>query len=347
MNKSGCIQGIVVAYKEQFRGLLFRELRARWGELPVLCQAKGTAALLTDAYPQLAEDIRRNAPPVFLQHLHPFSLDFPVTGKSADLSAMTALLVQFAVHLDRSALWTVQGRVISSKSKSYVNSELTRHLAQKLIQLGFTVAPQNPQKVLSVTVLEDTAFLGVSDLRDNISRWSGGVLFYQKSEETISRAAFKLEEAIESFQIGLSQITSAVDLGAAPGGWTYFLSKKGIHVDAVDPARLDSLVTKSSLVHHYPMTAQAFARRSTDKKYDLLVNDMKMDAVKSAEIILDLQRRLKPDGLVICTLKLPEQGFVSKADKARRILEPHFEILRVKHLYYNRSELTLYAQNPK
>ncbi len=51
----------------------------------------------------------------------------------------------------------------------------------------------------------------------------------------VSRAEHKLAEAIHVFGLDLRAGMRAIDLGAAPGGWTFLLAERGLDVVAVDP----------------------------------------------------------------------------------------------------------------
>ena len=71
-----------------------------------------------------------------------------------------------------------------------------------------------------------------------------------------SRATLKLEEAIHWYLRGDDQPilmkagTLAVDLGAAPGGWTWQLVQRGLYVDAVDNGPMDKALMDSGMVAH-------------------------------------------------------------------------------------------------
>lgn len=54
-----------------------------------------------------------------------------------------------------------------------------------------------------------------------------------------SRAFKKLREAIEVFGLSMKRGDTAVDLGAAPGGWTHVLQSQGLIVTALDRSPLD------------------------------------------------------------------------------------------------------------
>ena len=161
----------------------------------------------------------------------------------------------------------------------------------------------------------------------------------------ICRAEFKIEEAFEVFGIQVREGMKALDLGAAPGGWTHYLNKKGIRVDAVDPAALDDALLEQPNVRHYRMTAQEFARIHGEDTYDLIVNDMKMDNNQSMDILCEMSRLLEKNGECLMTLKLPKEGVQKRINVVRKVLGERFGTVRIRQLYYNRSEATVYVKN--
>lgn len=54
----------------------------------------------------------------------------------------------------------------------------------------------------------------------------------------ISRAYYKIQEACLRFKVPLDETSKALDLGAAPGGWSQWLSQVAHIVVAVDPANM-------------------------------------------------------------------------------------------------------------
>jgi 23S rRNA (cytidine2498-2'-O)-methyltransferase len=65
-----------------------------------------------------------------------------------------------------------------------------------------------------------------------------------------SRAAMKLEEALDWFGAAPSAGDECVDLGAAPGGWTHVLLQRGAKVLAVDPGAMAPSLAKNKNLEH-------------------------------------------------------------------------------------------------
>ena len=183
--------------------------------------------------------------------------------------------------------------------------------------------------------------MGASNVADNISSWAGGRHRLAHEKGQISRAEFKLIEAIKVFDLKLPKKGKALDLGAAPGGWTRVLLKHQLDVIAVDPAKLDKTLKKNSRVKHFRETAQRFFHRDLGVKFDVIVNDMKMDTNESVKLINLAFDHLKNDGLVILTLKLPKSGVEKKIQQAIKDLQSKYNIIGLKNLFHNRSEVTV------
>src|SRR5690606_4098232 len=127
-----------------------------------------------------------------------------------------------------------------------------------------------------------------------------------RDPDSVSRAEAKLLESWESFGIDrdLGRPGLALDLGAAPGGWSRVLANNGYQVDAVDPADLDPRVLALDKVVHHQETAGSFFAGDKNR-YQLLVSDMKMDAEMAATLLCDCVARITPNqGRLLSTLKL-------------------------------------------
>src|SRR6185436_8651688 len=87
------------------------------------------------------------------------------------------------------------------------------------------------------------------------SPWPMGIPRIRMPRGAPSRSTLKLAEALitflgdrepESLRAGMR----AVDLGAAPGGWTWQLAHRGLRVIAVDNGALKGSVEEDPLVTH-------------------------------------------------------------------------------------------------
>ena len=134
--------------------------------------------------------------------------------------------------------------------------------------------------------------------------------------------------------------THAVDIGAAPGGWTRFLSATQRYptVTAVDPGELLPEVLELPGVKHLRKPAQEAA--SEIQMAELLVCDVNRDPRDTAkEMLLPLAEKLVPHAPLIFTLKLPkrmpEHGVAKWGNDVEDILGVEFEHFKLVWLFGN------------
>jgi len=175
-----------------------------------------------------------------------------------------------------------------------------------------------------------------------LSDWPRGQIRLARPAEQVSRAEFKLEELFLAFPLSIPTGRTALDLGASPGGWTRIIRSHGLCVTAVDPGDLAPAIAADRLVMHARTTAGHFLESSTEK-FDLIVNDMRMDAVRTAEVMLDAHSQLKRDGQVIVTFKLGVADPTNLLGTARQTLSQRYTIRFIRQLHHNRHEVTVVA----
>ncbi len=164
-----------------------------------------------------------------------------------------------------------------------------------------------------------------------------------------SRSTLKLAEAFTVF-LGDDEKSlvrpgqRAVDLGAAPGGWTWQLAQRGLSVTAVDNGRLRGEVAGDPLVTHVREDGLHWRPR---RPVDWLVCDIVEQPIRIAELVAGWIA----DGAArraIFNLKLPMK---KRYDEVRRCEQRIAAIvgaagvpctLRIRHLYHDREEVTGY-----
>ena len=195
-------------------------------------------------------------------------------------------------------------------------------------------------------------YVGISTAQENLSAWPGGARHYAQTSEQISRAEFKLLEALEYFGISLDAGERVLDLGAAPGGWTRLLLDAGMQVVAVDPANLDPRLNKREDLQHYRGYAEDYIEEAIRNRetFNIIVNDMRMDAREAARGLAYAARCLKKDGFILSVFKLPHATptinplFTLK--DALSILSKAYGVVQAHQLFHNRQEVTVVAAQP-
>lgn len=164
-----------------------------------------------------------------------------------------------------------------------------------------------------------------------------------------SRSTLKLEEAFLQFvpeykrETDLIEGMVAVDLGAAPGGWTYQFVKRGINVISVDNGPMQKELMASGLVQHEKADGFKFEPPYT---VDWLVCDMVERPIMVAELMAKwLASRWTRRA--IFNLKLPMKKRYQEVVACLELIEAQLKKAgvgyqyQVKHLYHDREEITV------
>lgn len=192
-------------------------------------------------------------------------------------------------------------------------------------------------------------FIGVSHA-NNRSKHENGIFRLKFPVDAPSRSTLKLEEAILTFLSAeqqatlLSEPATAVDLGACPGGWTYQLVQRGLHVEAVDNGAMDATLMATGRVDYF--AADGFKYRPQYKRVNWLVCDM----IEQPDKVLRLMCQWLTQGWTqhaIFNLKLPMkqrfsamQSLLDELTESLGATSERYQI-QYQHLYHNRDEVTV------
>jgi 23S rRNA (cytidine2498-2'-O)-methyltransferase len=184
----------------------------------------------------------------------------------------------------------------------------------------------------------DLVAVGVMPAREAPSLAPGGRLRVHVSDAAPSRAAMKLLEAFIWLDRAPDPGDVCVDLGAAPGGWTYVLLDRRAKVTAVDPAFLDRTLQSKKNVLHIRADAFTFEPR---EPVDWLFSDMAWRPLESAALLAKWARRGWAR-LLIANIKLPMKKKAEMLLRVREILDDGgWKNLRFRQLYHDREEVTV------
>ncbi|QJD82556.1 SAM-dependent methyltransferase [Cohnella herbarum] len=289
----------------------------------------------------LLTELRRKEP-IFLRHLFPVEAENELTGSPEQTDE---LLQAYAATLGNRAQGkkiAIQVRKEQNSPFPYTSAEGRDVIAPVIKELGGEVVAREADWIVSVYATKKKLYLGCSLPRDNLSDWPGGAVRFRKDEGLISRAAFKLLEAERAFNLPLDRFSNALDLGAAPGGWTSVLLERGLKVTAVDPAEMDpSLELHPSLRHIRRNAADVSFAPGT---FDLMVCDMSWDPHHTARIVSELAHVLSAGATGIITLKLMYRKPFQSIQDLMEDYSHEFDIRKVKQLFHNREEVTMWVK---
>lgn len=188
----------------------------------------------------------------------------------------------------------------------------------------------------------------------NQSPWLMGIPRLRFPNEAPSRSTLKLDEAFQVFvpaherEERISSGMNAVDLGAAPGGWTYQLVRRGMMVQAVDNGPMAESLMETGQVKH--IREDGFKYRPKKKNVTWLVCDM----VEKPARVGELMTSWLVDGdckETIFNLKLPmKRRYAAVAEYLQQIKQSLVENgrgkfeLQAKQLYHDREEVTVHIR---
>lgn len=202
------------------------------------------------------------------------------------------------------------------------------HVAARPLALG-EVAPDAP--LGSWTLLERDLVLAAADCSNPFP--NGVPRFIEDREGPPSRAYLKLWETFARLRRQPGPGARCLDLGAAPGGWTWLLARLGAEVTAVDRAPLAPEVDQLENVTWE--RASAFGLDPTDVG---AIDWWCSDIIAYPDRLLDLAARWLDSGRVrnlVCTVKF--QGATDHDATARFAALPGAQLF---HLSQNKHELT-------
>ena len=298
--------------------------------------------------------------PIFVRHIAPVQAIVLLGNTEQDvgkLALATATLPTFE-RLERGQRFAVQTRIIQGEGGSvkhpYTSGQLNQALAEAIVvETGAVESIKKPQIIVSLLCSATKGYLGISLARENLSDWPGGARHFAQVPGQLSRAEFKLLEALEVFGVTLPTKGHVLDLGAAPGGWTRLLLDAGLHVVAVDPANLDPRLAKQPRLEHYRGYAEHYLEEAikTHKNFDVIVNDMRMDARDAARLLGQAARCLRSDGFVVSVFKLPhatrEIDPLATLRAALALLNKYYGVVQARQLFHNRQEVTVVTARPQ
>jgi 23S rRNA (cytidine2498-2'-O)-methyltransferase len=184
----------------------------------------------------------------------------------------------------------------------------------------------------------------------NASPWFMGIPRLKFPKNAPSRSVLKLEEAFHHFltprerDIRLCAGLRAVDLGAAPGGWSWLLAQRGMRVIAVDNGPLAPSLLESGLVQHLRVDGFRYAPKSP-------VDWMTCDIVEQPRRIAKLVAQWMAKGwcqACIFNLKLPMKKRYEEIQLCKELIQTTLAShniryqLEFKQLYHDREEVTGY-----
>lgn len=326
----------IISFQEQSKDICFAELKKINANFKEIESLNSNQSLIQLNLPkQELCKIVKTQPIIFLRHI--FSVEFEMQ-KPINLTNFVNNLSK-QLNIDKS--FSIQFLTNISHNLCQIT---TQDLANMLTIKNFCLNVKNPEQIISVFETKNSVYAGIGNEQTNLSNFKAGMPHFSKKNNFISRAEYKLLEAIDLAKINITNMKLAADLGAAPGGWTKVLANNNIKTHAIDPASLSPDIKNNKNVQHFRMTTEEYLKRFSYKNFDIIVNDMKMDINLSTDIILNFYDRLNSCGLVIMTFKLTKKISYNQIIQCIKKLQQKYKIILSRQLFHNRSEITVILQ---
>lgn len=337
----------IITYFTKFKSYAFQEIRK------VDRQAKGrkltTMTMLIESEMERKDFIQElvNSKPIFIRHIMPVEKEFMLSNRrEIDLEQIIEESKPIC-SVQKGDPFSVQARVVA-ETGDYNSKDIEVHVGEYYEANGGVAVYSNEKlmncevSVISVFIKGQRCFIGYSKSSENLNYLSDEYRLLSHEQNEICRAENKLKEAICKFHIDIKGQGCALDVGAAPGGWTKVLADYGYQVVAVDPGDLDERLKAYDNITHYKKRIEDV---DVHNMFNLVTCDMNQDALVTANMMCQMHDKIKEHGYSIITLKLPFRDEVERIQKSIMILNKDYDIIDVKNLTHNRREVTVFMQS--
>lgn len=278
---------------------------------------------------------------IFVRHIHSVDREFELVGDDKDIQPLLDMVSYIQSSLENKLI-SIHIRSSKNSSLTLSKSDIKEQLEVELHKIGAKLVLQQPDLIVSIYAHGTMMYVGFGTPEELKSDWPGGAIRFQREEGQVSRAKFKLLEAEKVFGLDFSMFQNAIDVGAAPGGWSSLLLERGLKVTAIDPANLNEQVANHPHLTHLQMNASAV--KLPKQSFDLIVCDMSWNPIQMSKLVLSLKSALKPYSYGIITVKLMNKKAMQSIREVKERLSSGFTILQAKQLFHNREEITLFIQ---
>lgn len=232
-----------------------------------------------------------------------------------------------------------EGNPLAPLAEEIEEAALAHLASRKLVPLS-SAARDGALVIQGALAKEGTLVFGDVSGELLLSPFRGGKARMAVGGDRPSRAARKVEEALHWLGREPEAGETCVDLGAAPGGWSWALLDRRCRVIAVDPAELrDDVRAHPKLVHE---KASAFGY-APEETIDWLFCDMAWRPIEVAQMLAKWARRGWARTLV-SNIKLPMTKKAAIVREVREIVHGGgWKRVRTRQLYHDRDEITLTA----
>jgi 23S rRNA (cytidine2498-2'-O)-methyltransferase len=280
---------------------------------------------------------------------------FPVSAvvRASTPAALEAALAPALAKLVRDgATYALQVWVPDTESANRLSNEaheletalearLEELLPQSVRRRARDLGPEAATLVQACLLGPTEAAIGALSSNRALSLAPGGRLRVHVAGDRPSRSARKLAEAFAWIGMAPEPGEVCVDLGAAPGGWTWILLERRAKVIAIDPGKLQpELLGRKGLTY---IGGNAF-EFVPNEPVDWLLCDMAFRPVEVARLLARWARE-RFATVLVANFKLPMKRKAETVREIRAMLESGgWRGVRTRQLYHDREEITATAR---
>lgn len=220
-----------------------------------------------------------------------------------------------------------------------------RHLLRSLEDVDSILTPQT-SLVQAVLTAPDAGWLSVCRapaahaLRGLISPFIGGWLPWAEDKNAPSRAFAKLVESERRLGKQIAAGETVVDLGAAPGSWTYIALQRGAFVTALDRSELREDLMRNPRLRFQTGDAFKFA---PPEVVDWLICDVIAAPLRSIDLLLEWLRDRRMRNFVV-TIKFQGGDEYGLLRQLKEHAASHCEDFHLKRLCANKNEVCAFGR---
>lgn len=218
--------------------------------------------------------------------------------------------------------------------------------ADETTESRLTAAPAElGEQVLDCIVLEpDEWWIGWHSVGPWESQWPGGLRPFDRSPSVVSRAYYKMHEALDWSKLPVRPGQQVAELGCAPGGSCQALLERGLNVVGIDPAEVDAAVLAHPRFTHLRKRGHEVRRREF-RKMRWLTADMNVAPQYTLDTVeaIVTHAEVEVQGLLL-TLKLLDGALAAEVPAyLERVRRWGYAQVRARQLQHNRREICVAA----
>lgn len=342
---------------ETFKKSSIDELKSLDSDFKVVKEYK-EVIIIESAHASLERKIRE-INPIFIYNLLPIKSTCELREEDY-LKTLYGISKSLEIDKRRNAM--LQCFNLNSK-RAHSAKDIEVYIGENLEREGYSIDIENPEIMAYIIIIDMMCYCGSLRTEDMFRLHLDPKRFYKnKFKKVVSRAELKLEEAWDEFNLGVRKGT-AIDVGAAPGGWSLVLARKEVKVIAIDSGELDIAnlakanvkvkvadgsismndIEQNHIIHIKSVYENAVDSSMPISKVNMILVDINATPDVSIKAVNKFLPMLSNKAELIMTIKCVTKNVSKYIEIARNGIEQNFCIRSIRHLPANRMEVTLYA----